>query len=60
MSTIFCYFTFFFILCCMRESPKFLVSRGRFEEARAVMQRIYKFNRLQAFNFTQSEQALAA
>ena len=60
MSTVFCYFTFFFILCCVRESPKFLVSRGRYEEARKVIQRISKFNRTKEFKFTESETALAA
>jgi len=33
MATILCYLTFFFV-CTMPESPKFLVSMGRFEEAR--------------------------
>ena len=51
---------FFFILCCVRESPKFLVSRGRYEEARKVIQRISKFNRTKEFKFTESETALAA
>ena len=34
MSTVFCYVTFVLIWCTMTESPKFLVSRGRYDEAR--------------------------
>ena len=32
-----CYFGLVFIWCTMTESPKFLVARGRYDEARQVM-----------------------
>ena len=46
MSTLFCYFSFIFIWLSFTESPKFLISQGRYEEARKVIQKIYKYNRI--------------
>ena len=37
MSTLFCYVSFAYIYCCLTETPKFLISRGRFDEARQVI-----------------------
>ena len=45
-ATIILYFTFI-VLCTMPESPKFLLSQGRYQEARAVMTRIARFNKIE-------------
>ena len=55
-ATIFLYFTFI-VLCTMPESPKFLLSQGRYEEARAVMTRIARFNRIETLAFNEEEKA---
>ena len=45
----------FIIQIFMPESPKFLVSKGRYAEARAVMTRIAKSNGLTSFAFNEEE-----
>ena len=57
-----CLFAFIYICCVLSESPKFLISRGRYEEARKVIDRIRAQNRLQNFAFdnTPGEKKLEA
>lgn len=60
VSTVFCYLTFLLITCTMSESPKYLVSRGRYDEARKVMQQVFICNKVEGgFQFTESEASLA-
>ena len=41
----------------MPESPKFLLAKGSYAEARAVMTRIAKYNRIETFAFNEEERA---
>lgn len=43
------------LICTFPESPKFLVSVGKFEQARTVMTRIAHYNRITEFDFTEEE-----
>lgn len=47
----------FVVVLAMPESPKHLVARGKYSEARAVMTRIARYNGLQSFNFSEHEKA---
>ena len=60
LSTVFCYVTALFVCCALPESPKFLVSRGRYDEARRVIDRMKQYNRLPEFKFDKGESSLAA
>jgi hypothetical protein len=55
LSTLWAYSTALFIWYAMPESPKFLLSKGRFDEARSIITRIKKYNGLIAWNFNESE-----
>lgn len=54
MTTILCYLSFIFVFCTMSESPKFLVSRGKYQAARSVITKMRKCNRKQYFIFSRS------
>ena len=60
MTTILCYLAFAFICITMTESPKFLVSRGEYDDARTVITKMFAFNKRKSYSFTGSEQELAA
>ena len=59
MTTLSCYLTFIFICLTITESPKFLVSRGRHDEARTVISKMFAYNKKATYSFTESEQELA-
>ena len=56
LATIALYFTCI-VHCTMPESPKFLLSQGKYEEARAVITRIARFNRIETLAFNEEEKA---
>ena len=58
MTTIVCYIATAFIYITMTESPKFLVSRGRYEEARTVITKMYVFNKRTGYSFSESEKGV--
>ena len=45
------------IMCTMPESPKFLVGKGRYQEARLVMSRIAKYNGVENLVLSDTEKA---
>lgn len=47
----------FILVYTMPESPKFLLAKGRYAEARIIMTRIAKYNRVKTFAFNEEEQA---
>ena len=55
LSTFWAYGTAVFIWCAIPESPKFLLSKGRYDEARQVIGRMKKYNGNTAWNFSESE-----
>lgn len=56
-ATIILYLTFI-VVCTMPESPKFLLAQGRYAEARAVMTRIARYNRVKTLAFSEEEKAI--
>ena len=54
VATILLYLTLILVFT-MPESPKFLLAKGKFAEARAVMTRIAQYNRLNELHFTEEE-----
>ena len=54
VATILLYLTLILVFT-MPESPKFLLAKGKFAEARAVMTRIAQYNRLKELHFTEEE-----
>ena len=48
LNTIWVYYT--------PESPKFLVSKGRYDEARAVMTKIARYNKIEKLDLTSEEE----